>query len=169
MAISIRTYDIGCEPSPSIPAETLLQNGWATYLLFFAVSKTLNEAGKLDDLRVAVLKCDHCISARFGYPNDEGLPEHPLYSAMAETESNILEVVDSPWCDDLLSQIDASARRLRPDHYDKAWASRTMLRHFIILLKEKTFECIAESLAVERYADTFDAAFAYVLKRMNEH
>jgi hypothetical protein len=116
-----------------------------------------------------VLKCEHCVMSRFGYPNDEGLTEHPLYPAMAGTVSAILEVVDSPWCDEIVSQMEASARRIRPDHYDRAWSSRVKLRHFIILLKERTFECVAESLAVELYADTFDEAFAHVIQRMKEH
>ena len=70
MTPRVHPFDIGCEPSPSVPAETLLADGWKTYLLFFAVSK-----GK--DLGVAVLDCDHCVMSKFGYPNDEGLEEHP--------------------------------------------------------------------------------------------
>jgi hypothetical protein len=169
MTISIVPYDIGCEPSPSVPAETLLQDGWCTYLLFFAVSKTPNESERLDDLGVAVLKCNNCVISQFGCPNDEGLPEHPLFSAMADSESGVLEVVGSRWCEEIVSQMEASACRIRPDHYDKAWLSGAKPRHFIILLKERTFECIAESLVVERYADTFGQAFQYVIQRMKEH
>jgi hypothetical protein len=78
MGPRICAFDIGCEPSPSVPAETLLQDGRKTYLLFFAVSKVVEESGYFEDLGVAVLDCKRCATAKFGYPNDEGLPEHPL-------------------------------------------------------------------------------------------
>jgi hypothetical protein len=40
MSTIIQAYDIGCEPSPSVPAETIMQEGWANYVLFFAASKS---------------------------------------------------------------------------------------------------------------------------------
>lgn len=45
--MQISNYDIGCEPSPSVPSETLLQDGWGTFLLFFAVSKTIGSNGSV--------------------------------------------------------------------------------------------------------------------------
>jgi hypothetical protein len=165
---SIQPYDIGCEPSPSVPAETVIADGWCTYLLFFAVSKMLNANGKLDDLRVAVLRCNHCVSSRFGYPNGEGFPEHPLYDlGLDNSESSVLRIVDSTWTRDVQSQMAASARRI--------WGARVAestpveLHHFLIALKEATFECVAESMTVETYAETFDAAFAHVMKKLAEH
>src|SRR5262245_49024078 len=72
MSIILRPYDIGCEPSPSVPAETVIQDGWSTFVLFYAVSKAVDETGYLKDLRVAVVECQSCSMAKFGYPNDEG-------------------------------------------------------------------------------------------------
>src|SRR6478736_4934736 len=98
MAARVQPYDIGCEPSPSIPAETLIQNGWKTYLLFFAVSKEADESGHLKDLGVAILDCQDCAMSKFGSPNDEGLIEHPLYAAgIAGAASSVLEVINSSW------------------------------------------------------------------------
>jgi hypothetical protein len=113
MATRVRPFDIGCEPSPSVPAEILLQNGWKTYLSFFAVSKQVDESGYLKDLGVAILDCQNCAMSKFGYPNDEGLAEHPLYaSGIAEAASSVLEVTDSSWEREVSEQRLASARRI---------------------------------------------------------
>lgn len=45
--------------------------------------------------------------------------------------------------------------------------SRRTLRHFIVALKEATFECLAESLRVERFCPTFDEAYAHVREIMS--
>ena len=120
MERNLRPCDIGCEPS-SVPAETLLQDGWKTYLLFFAVSKSVDESGNLKDLGVAVLDCQDCVVSRFGYPNDEGLPEHPLYGCgMESAKTSVLEVVESSWAAAVSDQIVASRRRI--------WGGRGMDR-----------------------------------------
>jgi hypothetical protein len=167
----IQPFDIGCEPSPSVPAETLLADGWKTYLLFFAVSKTTNASGQLNDLGVAVLDCQRCAMSRFGYPNDEGVQEHPLFnSGMADLETSVLEVVDSPWVSEVSEQMLASARRIWGGRgMEPKWAQDRTLRHFIILLKEQTFECLASSLTIERFCDTFDEAFSHVIAEFNKH
>ena len=106
----IQAVDIGCEPSPSVPAETVIQDGWITYLLFFAVSRERNQSGFLTDLGVAVVACTDCQIAKFGYPNDEGLPEHPLYDSGIEgADSSVLEVVPSNWVVEMSAQTRASA------------------------------------------------------------
>lgn len=171
MTARIRPFDIGCEPSPSVPAETVIQDGWATYLLFFAVSKGVGQSGYLDDLGVAVLNCDRCVMAKFGYPNDEGLPEHPLYRCgMAETVSNVLEVVDSEWAAEVNAQRAASARRIWGSRgIAPNWLEDRKSRHFTVTLKEKTFECLATSIMVERFFPTFAEATAYVMAKLAEH
>jgi hypothetical protein len=167
----IQPYDIGCKPSPSVPAETVIQDGWKTYLLFFAVSKVPGPSGRLDGLGVAVLDCDNCVMAKFGYPNDEGLPEHPLYcEGIADSTSFVLEVVDSAWATEVDGQRLASAQRIwggrgiAPD-----WMKDCKSRHFIVLLKEKTFECLASSMSVERFCPTFDEATAFVMGKLAEN
>jgi hypothetical protein len=167
----VQPFYIGCEPSPSVPAETLLQDGWKTYLLFFAVSKAIDESGYLRDLGVAVLDCQHCVASKFGYPNDEGLPEHPYYRCgMSELATSVLEVVDSPWVQEVTDQRVASARRIWERRgMDWSWARGNQPRHFILTLKEKTLECLASSLVVERFCETFDAAYAHVIEEFSKH
>lgn len=171
MKMPVLEYNIGCEPSPSVPAETVLQDGWKTYLLFYAVSKSKDADGYLDDLGVAVLECKDCVSAKFGYPNDEGLSEHPLYNdGISDSTTSILEVVESSWISEVDGQRINSANRIwgnrgiKPD-----WIKDSASKHFIVLLKEKTFECLATDLVVERFCESFEEAFAYVTSEFMKH
>lgn len=158
---------IGCLPSPSVPAETVMQDGWLTFLLFWAVSEEISATGYLDDLGVAVVECEGCQSAKMGYPNDEGLPEHPLYSLGLEDGMGVYRVSDSSW----LTDVTAQARKSR----DRIWgsqateSSRAKVFHFIVPLKESTFECLSHDLRVCKFCPSFDEAFKYVIGRFGEH
>ncbi|MDQ3329395.1 MAG: hypothetical protein M3552_01870 [Planctomycetota bacterium] len=170
MTSTVRAYDIGCEPSPSVSAETLLQDGWKTYLLFFAVTQAVQETGYLKDLGVAVLECINASSAKMGYPNDEGLPEHPLWDhGLSAIESSIVDVSGSQWLADVRDQQDRSAKRIWGGRGTKWTPSTGLLKHFVITFKEATFECIAEDLIVVEYAPDFDAAFTYVISELKKH
>jgi hypothetical protein len=171
LAMHVVAFDIGCEPSPSVPAELVIQDGWKTYLLFFAVSKEVGASGRLRDLGVAVLDCEACVMATFGYPNDEGLEEHPLYhSGMADITSSVMEVTDSAWAKEVDGQRVASSQRIWGGRgIERDWTKGCKARHFIIALKEKTFECLASSIAVERFCPTFPEAIAYVMAKLAEH
>jgi hypothetical protein len=171
MSIVLRPYDIGCQPSPSVPAEMVIADGWATYILFFAGSKSVDESGLLKDLGVAVVECQDCSASKFGYPNDEGLPEHPLYQfGLARARSSILEVVGSSWEQELAQQQKASAQRIWGGR-DSLWKSLQgePSRHFIIPLKAMTFECVAKALVVQLFAKSFQEAIAYVNDKLAEH
>ena len=163
-------YDLGCEPDPSTPAQTLLQNGWDTFLLFVAVRKASTGPRRFEDLGLAVVRCKQCAMSRFGYPNDEGLPEHPLYNrGMAECSSSVMEVLDSSWAKEVYSQRRASAERIwGARQMPTSEASLGIPRHFLVALKEATFECLAHSLRVERICASFDEAFAYVREKIAE-
>ena len=168
---TIREYDIGCEPSPSEPAETLIQNGRSAFLLFFAVSKTVDESGYLKDLRVAIVECKGCVATKFAYPTDEGRPEHPLFAlGLGELPTRTAEVVDSPWVEEVTSQMEASVKRIWVDGrgMDPGPSDGDPARHFVVLLKELTFECIATELEVAKYAKTFDEAIRHVIDRQGE-
>jgi hypothetical protein len=165
MTTRVCPYDIGCEPSPSVPVETVLQDGWCTFLLFFAFSKEYHYLG------VAVVACRGCAMSKFGYPNDEGEPEHPLYNfGMAGATTAVLEVIESPWAAEVFQQKLASARRIWGERgMDWEWAKNQICRHFIVTMKEATFECIPSSLVVEGFFTTFDEAIAHVIRKFKEH
>jgi hypothetical protein len=169
MNISVIPHNIGCNPSPSCPAETLLQDGDKTYLLFFAVSNSVDETGYLKDLGVAILLCKDCLISKFGYPNDEGRPEHPLYK-YGLAKFPISEIVDSLWTKEVLEQINNSAHRIKSGYFsEEQLVEDSKKRHFIITLKTATFECIASSLVVEHFCETFDDAFNFVISKLNEN
>ena len=170
MTPTVRPYDIGCEPSPSVPAETLLQDGWKTYLLFLAVSQNVRESGYLKDLGVAIVECVNSSSAKMGYPNDEGLPEHPLWNhGLSALETDVVEVAGSHWLAEVCDQKDRSAKRIWGVRGMGWTPSNASSKHFVITLKEATFECIAEDLTVVEYAPDYDAAFAYVISEFMKH
>jgi hypothetical protein len=169
MSIKSAIYDMGCQPSPSISAETLLRYSNSTYLLFFAVSSSVNERGLLSDLGIAVLAVKNCVTLKMGYPNDEGLPEHQFYD-YGLSKSPVLEIINSPWIKEVLEQKHASARRILSDYSAfKVSEEKKLKRHFIISFCENTFECIASSLIVECYCKTFEDAFTYVISKLNEN
>ncbi len=120
----VSPHPIGCAASPSVPAETVVADGWTVFLLFFAVSEQINPAtGYLDDLGVGILEFTGCVCLQFGYPNDEGLPEHPLYEhGLSDLSSTVGEVIDSDWARYVGTQMRASTVRiwdraeLRPLH-----------------------------------------------------
>jgi hypothetical protein len=169
MSIVIRPYDIGCEPSPSAPAETLVQDGWSTYLIFWAVSKSC-EGKYLRDLGVAVVECERCAVSKFGYPNDEGLPEHVLYAVgLREATSAVLEVEGSSWVEQVVAQQRASSQRIWGGRGMGVASSTSMLRHFIMPLKESTFECLADALSLRHVAKDFEGALAYVSSQLAQH
>ncbi len=170
MTSNVRAYNIGCEPSPSVPAETLLQDGWKTYLLFLAVSKDVGDDGYLKDLGVAILDCVNASSTIMGYPNDEGRPEHPLWNqGLSSAETSILEVINSVWLTEKQREMKDSSIRIWGGRGIQLPQSESAARHFVVTLKETTFECIAERLVVVHFAATYAAAFDYVIAKFNEH
>lgn len=165
MTQNIVPYDIGCEPSPSDSGEVLVQDGESTFLLFCAVSQTVQASGYLEDLGVALLECIGCVATKFGYPNDEGLPEHPLYAmGLDDAVSSVLEILDSEWAQEMESQIQRSADRIWGSSRSRI-SNRPPPRHFIICLKNRTFECLADQMIVQRYEPKFSAAFWHVHDR----
>lgn len=125
--------------------EAIVLEGMAgTFLILFVVSPT----GA--DLGVAVLECVGCSAPQFGFPNDEGRPEHDLWNGgLGALDYPVAEVSDSNWALQLSKQALASRSRIWGDQSEKAFPKPPQpRRHFIILLKEQTFECVARELKV---------------------
>jgi len=169
MSRSIHDYRIGCQPSPSVPAETVLADGWLTFLAFYAVSETVGSNGTLEDKGVAVLECVSCSMSKFGYPNDEGLPEHSLYDLGLGQRHPIVEVRNSPWAEEVAGQLRASARRIWGNRGHDPEKRGAELKHFIVLLKEATFECVATELKVAHYARNWAEAYSYAQSGFQAH
>ena len=67
-------------------------------------------------------------------------------------------------------RVAASAQRIWA-HRQSDWEARgkDRLRHFIVTLKEATFECIGSLLVIERFCKTFEEAYAHVIGKLKEH
>jgi len=158
---TFKPYDLGCGPSPSVPCETLLQDGWDTFLLFYPFNS---------ESEVVIVECEDCASTRFGYPNDEGLPEHPHYpDGISDGAASIFVSEDTPWLSDISGQMRRSSQRIWGGRVVDVPTDRRRLYHFIAPMKEATFECIASGLKIAHRAKGFDDAFAYVRKRFSQH
>lgn len=167
------SVDIGCQPSPSWSAETIVQTEDLTLVVFRGISTKLSAKGFYDNLGFAVVECVRCSITKLGYPNDEGLPEHPLYSQGLTDADGIAEVSNSSWAATLGDQMTASAQRIFGDRYNKAYnlaegeARIYGWKHFIFQFKENIFECIADSLKLHSVNLSFQEAMAFVHQQIN--
>lgn len=165
--------DIGCQPSPSGSAETIIQTGESTFVIFHAISSKLSADGCYDNLDFALVECVGCCRTLFGYPNDEGLPEHPLYDKGLSEAVGVAEVLNSSWAAALGDQMDASTWRIR-GQYDKSFQLPQVgkrlrhWRHFIFQFKENTLECIANELKVISVGKPYEDIMDEVSRRISD-
>lgn len=161
-----RPYDIGCQPIASVTAEAVIQDGMGnTFLIFIASAPQRDHDERKGEETVAVVECKGCVATKLGYPNDEGLPEHPLYPVFESIDASVIVVEGSPWLLEIQAQLERSARRIRQGE-PLAPPPAFGLRHFIVLLKESAFECIAESLEVVHYANSIQEGRRFALDRL---
>lgn len=143
--------DIGVVPEAAVSGAVVLQDEYATYLTFNAMSKGAD--GKRHDSGTAVLTFKGCLLTKFGYPNDEALGGHPLYERGLRCYG-AFEVLNSSWA----AAVAAQNRHSFPDTRDD-YAGR----HFIFTFHDSTFECLAMELAVELSSDPY----AQILARLS--
>ena len=137
--------DMGLYPEPGAPAPLLAQGDFDCFLVFHAVK----EPG--GDIATGVVEVVGCEVTRFGYPNDEALPGHPLWRHGLDYYT-ISEVINSSW----IAQLSQQNRVAFPDH------TRPAKRHFIVTFHDSTFECIADKLEARIDDGSRDAVFADV-------
>jgi hypothetical protein len=160
--------DIGCYPSTSGSGEVLMQSDRCTFIIFDANSSALNEQGFSEDLGTAVVECRGCSLTRFGYPNEEGQDDHPLWLKGLRDCDGIGEVINSSWKASLESLMDASARRIWRDRYYKSYnvpeggQREWKWKHFIFIFHENIFECIADELVLTLSPKPFNQVLADV-------
>jgi len=140
-------YDVGFVPEAAVSEPVLLQTDHAAVLTFSAMRE--REDGKREDAGYGVLELDLCSLTKFGYPNDEALPGHPLYER-GLSDYGVFEVKNSAW----IRSMTEHNRVAFPDTPD------SKARHFIITFHDSTFECIARgvraSLSSKPYVELFE-------------
>ncbi|HEU4538114.1 MAG TPA: hypothetical protein VFS00_28530 [Polyangiaceae bacterium] len=106
---------------------------------------------------LALVEFKRCVSAKLGAPNDEVFSGHPL-AGRGLRAYTAQTVVNSPWLAEL-EAINRVHRGYRPEF----WRS---LKHYVFWFHDSTFECVAESYAVEVFHETFSALLARVCLRL---
>lgn len=153
-------FDLGCDFSPSGEFATLIAGENAQYLLFQALSQDPGADGRHDRIGVAIVQFVGFISVKMGYPNDEGLEEHPLAPFGLEGWC-FFEAFNSAWVLGVKEQMRQSAVRI--------WgyaANAPPPRHFILLGKELTVEVLAKGLKLKGYYSCFDEAILQVSRNL---
>jgi hypothetical protein len=102
-----------------------------TMMVIYEVAET----APTDDV-YAVLRFQTCRIVKFGYPNDEALPGHPLYPKGLRCYG-LFEVRDSSWS--------KSLDEYNPVSFPNLNQSRDSYRHFIVTFHDSTPECIAQA------------------------
>jgi len=93
-------------------------------------------------VRCVVLTWDQALAFTAGWPNDEAIAGHRLWSMGLADVDLVGEVLDSQWVADLELR-----NRVHPNHRPARFAA---LHHFIVPLKEVTAEVVAPAMAVAR-------------------
>lgn len=143
--------DRGYLAEAAVSGAVLVQTERSTFLTFNAMQKRPD--GLRERSGTALVEFPGCQCTQFGYPNDEALSGHPLYSS-GLAEYAIHEVLNPSW-----------ARRLEQQNRVAFPQTGTWnLRHFIIAFHDSTFECLAGNLVLR----VFDEPYARVLQRITE-
>ena len=137
-------YDIGCFPELAVSGPVVMAVDERLVFSFNATRPTPD--GRRADAGRAVVRVEPCLAFKFGHPNDEALPGHPLYERGFEGVA-VYEVLESSWIAELARQ-----NRVRFPASDlAAWG----VRHFLFSFHESTLEVLANGLEVSISADPF--------------
>lgn len=147
--------DLGFKPEAAISGEVLVQTERSTFLTFNAMG--LGPDGiHYRGIGFALLEFNICLQTRFGLPNDEALPGHPLYSKGVQTYA-MYEVLNSSWIDQLAEQ--NRVKFPTTTNFDS-------FRHFILTFHESIFECVAEGFTSEVFDGPYEQLFARIAERV---
>lgn len=113
------------DPEPNVPEPVLVHSEHCCYLIY----NDRNGARKS-------IQFTHCTIATFGYPNDEALAGHRLYSKGLGFYG-CFEIVDSEWIEELKRNNKVSFPHVE---------GMLLAKHFVFTFSDSTFECIARDI-----------------------
>lgn len=99
-----------------------------------------------------------CVAVRFGFPNDEAQPGHPLWNAGLSFYA-AHEVSDSPWLSEL--------RAIESAHPLAAALPFPVARHFILTFHDSIIEAVAHDVVVVRRLESVREAVAVMASAVN--
>ena len=146
--------DLGVVPEAAVPGGLLVQSEYSAYFLFNAMR--VQEDGRRVEAGTAVVAFHAPLQTRFGNPNDEARPGHPVLGRHNQY-SEICEVLASSWLAEIERQNKVSFPEFR----------YSGVRHFIVTLHDSTLECLARGIALEACVDSYEAAFRLVAERIH--
>jgi hypothetical protein len=145
--------ELGCFPEAGVSGAVVLQSEYSTFLMFNAQSVDHVPIG------IAVVEIAVCVATQFGYPNDEALAGHPLYS-FGLKPYRAYEVLNSPWLKTLALQ---NKRNFPNADFTKG------RRHFIFSFHDSTFECIGKDVKVTIAKESYAEVMSGLVKRIGLH
>jgi hypothetical protein len=148
--------DIGFEPEAAVSGPVLLQTDDDAFLTFNAVRMTSD--GRRDTAGTGVIEFERCGITKFGYPNDEALGGHPLYTRGLKAYG-VFEVLRSSWIQQMTEQ-----NRVSFPH-----TSDSTQRHFIFTFHDSTFECVADSLRATLSTEPYEQILTQITQRVFHH
>lgn len=146
---TIVEYDIGCFPDLAASGPILMAAD-ERLVFSFNASRLAADGYHRADAGRAVVRVPACLAFKFGYPNDEALTGHPLYSR-GFVGTAVYEVLESSWEVDLARQ---NCVRF-PNSDITEWG----VRHFQFSFHESTLEVLCRGLEVEISEDPIHLEF----------
>jgi len=147
-------FGAGCEPEAAVSGAFVLENEFRSFLLFNVSTSDPDVAEGTH----AVVEIVGALLTKFGLPNDEALPGHPLYDRGLRYYS-IAEVLNSTWA----REAEAQNRVCFPH------ASPWQIRHFIFTFHDSSFECLADDLKIELTQESWPESVARTMARFSEY
>ena len=149
-------HDIGFLPEAAVSGPVLLQSEDAVVLTFNAMRQ--RHDGRREDAGTGIVELDLCSLTKFGYPNDEALPGHPLHDRGLDAYG-VFEVCNSSWI------------KLMTEPNRVAFAnSRDSTRRVVFFtFLDSTFECIARGLRASLSGKPYAEIFEEVKHRVFRH
>jgi hypothetical protein len=147
-------FDAGCEPEAAVSGAFVLEDEYKSFL-FFNVSTS--DPDVAEGTR-AIVEVVGTLLTKFGLPNDEALPGHPLYNRGLRYYS-IAEVLNSSWAREAEERNRISFPEALP------WSAR----HFIFTFHDSSFECLARELKIELTQEQWPATIARIIGKFSEY
>lgn len=142
--------DLGYVPEAAVSGPLLIQDDYRAFVTFNAMR--LGTDGRRIDADTAVVELKGCWLTKFGYPNDEALPGHPLY-AKGLHAYGIFEVLGSSWISSVHAQNLVPFPKPNP-------RSSTSSRHFIFTFHDSTLECLADDISLKIWEGPYSRILA---------
>lgn len=140
-------YDIGCFPELAVSGPVLMADD-ERLVFSFNATRLAADGHHREDAGRAVVRVPSCLTFKFGHPNDEARPGHPLY-ARGFVGTAVYEVLGSSWAAEQARQ-----NRVKFPDFDLLSLG---IRHFLFAFHESTLEVLCRGLEVSMSAEPLSA------------